>query len=436
MRKVNEAMSFDDIRNFISPDKLRRIEGGEESIEEILPTLSTDEQRYLEYIASERYKEVIKKLERLTGKTFNTQNELFPVLQSAFGMVTDFARAEAQHKDYLESLAVQVVLDLPQFKKLKELYDQNEIIFDVILGDPTIDLLGNNDANQEEPEQEEEEEGEEQNEEAELEIADAILNLDDEKLKRKFANMMIQGGSVSYFDAFRMVQPELEQIKPGIANQYALFMNIVDTLYWVQPGGIERGAAASPLGANEIDEDDHGIPVIRAQGKIFPVLVHEIIKAALELIANSAADTEDKSSYAAQLQARKDVDKLESETFDIMIGPALWKRMQSLVNVDDQEYLADVFKKILQLPVSQTEKSVTVNKFKQALHTILQNNNQAKALIDSLVRDVKHELEEFDKQEWKDIEASKGYNDDDDNEEGYDDGYGNDDDDGTPVGAY
>ena len=432
MKKVNEAMSFDDVRNFISPDKLRRIEGGEEAIEDILPTLSTDEQRYLEYIASERYKEVIKKLERLTGKTFNTRNELFPVLQSAFGMVNDFVRSEAQHKDYLESLAVQVVLDLPQFKKLKDLYDQNEIIFDVMLGDPTIDLLGNN-ANQEEPEQEDgEEQNEEQREEAELEIADVILNLDDEKLKRKFANMMIQGGSVSYFDAFRMVQPELEQIKPGIANQYALFMNIVDTLYWVQPEGIEGGAAASPLGANEIDEDDHGIPVIRAQGKVFPVLVHEIIKAALELIANSAADVEDAKSYAAHLQARKDIDKLESETFDIMIGPALWKRVQSLIDVNDQEYLADVFKRILQLPVSQTEKSVTVNKFKQALHTILQNNNQAKALIDSLVRDVKHELEDFDKQEWKDIEASKGYNDD----EEYDDGYGDNDDDGTPAGTY
>ena len=242
--------------------------------------------------------------------------------------------------------------------------------------------------------------------------------------------MMIQGGSVSYFDVFRMVQTELEQIQPGIANKYAIFMGIVDTLYWVAPKGGQGGAPE--LGANEIDEDDHGIPVIRAQGVIFPVLVHEIIKAALELIADSAADVEDVTSYAAHLQARKDIDKLESETFDIMIGPALWKRLQSLIDINDQEYLADVFKKILQLPVSHTEKSVTVNKFKQAVHTILQNNNQAKALIDSLIRDIKHELEEFDKQEWKDIEASKGYNDD----EGYDDGYGEDDDNGTPVGKY
>lgn len=415
-KQLRESMSFDDVRNFISPDKLRRIEGGEESIEEILPTLTTDEQRYLEYIASERYKEVITKLERLTGTTFNTMNELYPVLMSAFGMVTSFVAAEAQHKDYLESLAVQVVLDLPQFKKLKELYDQNEIIFDVLLGEPVIDITSNK----------EEQEEEEQKEEAELEIADTILNLDDEKLKRKFANMMIQGGSVSYFDAFRMVQAELEQIKPGIANQYALFMNIVDALYWIQPEGIEGQAAASPLGANEIDEDDHGIPVVRAQGKIFPVLVHEIIKAALELIANSAADVEDAESYAAHLQARKDTDKLESETFDIMIGPALWKRIQSLVSVDDQEYLADVFKKILQLPVSHVEKNITVNKFKQALHTILQNNNQSKALINSLIRDVKQELQDFEKEEWKDVEKSKGY----DNET-YDDGYDDDSEDGA-----
>lgn len=408
MNTINEGMSFDDVRNFISKDKLRRIEGGEESIEKILPTLTSNEQRYLEYIASERYKEVIKKLEKLTGKTFNTEADLHPVLNSSMKLLNDFMSAESAHKDYLEALAVQVVLDLPQFKKLKELYDENEIIFDVKLGPPTIDVQA--------PEEETESE-----EEAELEIADTILNLDDEQLKRKFANMMIQGGSVSYFDVFRMVQTELEQIKQGISQQYSLFMSIVDTLYWVMPEGIE--GRAKPLGANEIDEDDHGIPVVRAQGVVFPVLVHEIIKAALELIANSAADVEDAESYAAHLQARKDIDKLESETFDIMIGPALWRRIQTLVDTEDQEYLADVFKKILQLPVSHTEKSVTVNKFKQALHTILQNNNQAKALIDSLIRDVKHELEEFDKQEWKDIETSKGYTDDEneDDDEGEDD---------------
>ena len=435
MKNLKESMSFDDILNFISKDKLQRIEGGEESIEQILPTLSDTEQRYLEYIASERYKEVIKKLERLSGQTFNTQGSLNPVLASAHQLLSGFERSEKQHKDYLETLAVQVVLDLPQFKKLKELYDQNEIIFDVTLGEPTIDLLKEpEESTEEKTEEEVEEELEEEKEEAELEVADIILNLDDEKLKRKFANMMIQGGSVSYFDVFRMVQSELEQIKPGIADQYALFMSIVDALYWVMPGGIEKQAAkpCNCLGANEIDEDDHGIPVIRAQGRVFPVLVHEIIKAALELIANAAADTEDPKNYAAQLAARKEVDSLEAETFDIMIGPALWKKIQSLVDTADQEYLADVFRKILQLPVSHTEKGTTVNKFKQALHAILQNNNQSKALIDALIRDIKHELEDNDKQEWKDVEASKGYS--DDNEEGgYDDGYG---DDGTPVGSY
>ena len=442
MKNLKESMSFDDVLNFISKDKLQRIEGGEEAIEQILPTLSDTEQRYLEYIASERYKEVIKKLERLSGQTFNTQGSLNPVLASAHQLLSGFERSEKQHKDYLETLAVQVVLDLPQFKKLKELYDQNEIIFDVTLGEPTIDLLKEPEKKPEEEETEEEETEEEteeeETEEAELEVADIILNLDDEKLKRKFANMMIQGGSVSYFDVFRMVQSELEQIKPGIADQYALFMSIVDALYWVMPGGTERGAAkkCNCLGANEIDEDDHGIPVIRAQGRVFPVLVHEIIKAALELIANAAEDTEDPKNYAAQLAARKEVDSLEAETFDIMIGPALWKRIQSLVDTQDQEYLADVFRKILQLPISHTEKGTTVNKFKQALHAILQNNNQSKALIDALIRDIKHELEDNDKQEWKDVEASKGYSEDDDNEEGgYDDGYG-DDDEGTPVGSY
>jgi hypothetical protein len=180
----------------------------------------------------------------------------------------------------------------------------------------------------------------------------------------------------------------------------------------VTPEGLEAQVANNSLGASEIDEDNHGIPVIRAQGVVFPVLVHEIIKAALELIADSAADVESELDYKKHLLARKNTDKLESETFDIMIGPALWKRLQSLIDVNEQEYLADVFRKILQLPVSQTEKSGTINKFKQAVITILQNNNQAKSLIDSLIKDIKHELEFHEKQEWDDIESSKGYTDD------------------------
>jgi hypothetical protein len=232
--------------------------------------------------------------------------------------------------------------------------------------------------------------------------------------------MMIQGASVSYFDVFRMVQQELEAIVgEGSANEYALFMSIVDVLYWHMPENIEGQAAQAPLGGEELEEDEDGVLVIRAQGKCFPVLVHEIIKGAMEAIASNAVT----NKSVAQQTLRDDT--LEAETFDIMLGPALWSKLQSLVSVDNQKHLTWILQKLLQLPVSTTEKSQTVMNFKDAIKTILSSNNQAKTLIDNLIRDIEQELkqyeeekEDFEKQEWSDQE-SQNYSEDEDDEDGF-----------------
>ena len=66
----------------------------------------------------------------------------------------------------------------------------------------------------------------------------------------------------------------------------------------------------------------------------------EDIKGAMEVVMSSIHPN--KQATKAALAS----DTLEGETFDIMIGPALWAKLRSIVSPQDQQYLLWVIQKI------------------------------------------------------------------------------------------
>jgi len=149
----------------------------------------------------------------------------------------------------------------------------------------------------------------------------------------------------------------------------------------------QSGMAA---GGEEIEQDGDGKIIIRAQGLCFPVLVHELIKGSMEVVM---ADIH--PSKQATNQAFK-TDTLEGETFDIMIGPALWAKLRSIVSPQDQQYLLWVIQKIMKLPLEPDEKSELKLGFADTLKAILSSNNQTKAIVNRFITDIKAEIAEYE----------------------------------------
>jgi hypothetical protein len=190
-----------------------------------------------------------------------------------------------------------------------------------------------------------------------------------------------------------LIGDELQKMMgPNIENEYAVLVTTANIMYWYMPEGVETMAAQSGMaaGAEEIEQDEDGKIIIRAQGLCFPVLVHELIKGSMEVVM---ADIH--PSKEATTQAFK-TDTLEGETFDIMIGPALWARLRSIVSPQDQQYLLWVIQKIMKLPLTPDEKSELKLGFVDTLKVILSSNNQTKAIVDRFISDIKAEIAEYE----------------------------------------
>ncbi len=134
----------EDIPDFIDPSKRAKIENEKDYVEQILPDLGPDADRYLEIITSESYQQNIKRVAYYLGVNVNEIQSKFPnyptMIMLAFKALTDIKKAESNLKKQLEKIAVDVVLDLEENKFIKKLVEEGDIIIDAKLGN--ADLTG------------------------------------------------------------------------------------------------------------------------------------------------------------------------------------------------------------------------------------------------------------------------------------------------------
>jgi len=115
---VSEAIDTGEMPDFIDPSKRAKIENEKDYVEQILPDLGPDADRYLEIITSESYQQNIKRVAYYLGVNVNEIQSKFPnyptMIMLAFKTLNDIKRAESNLKSQLEQIAVDVVLDLPE----------------------------------------------------------------------------------------------------------------------------------------------------------------------------------------------------------------------------------------------------------------------------------------------------------------------------------
>jgi hypothetical protein len=274
-------------------------------------------------IASSRFKKVVDKLRQARGLERITPNMMQQIYMEEMSKVPMVMRIEGQHRQALEELAKKVSLEETE---VPEGWYQIE----ALLNREPIDVSNF----RYEPE-EKEDEDEEEKEEPEMpsfdveDLTDAE-QLELEKHKRNLINAIVQGAAKKGHYLFQKpeVKAELDRIDSRLYPAYLGIMAINDFLYFSMEQMIEQMSQTGQGVAGKVeldDADDDGggegeekpDTKIIAEGIIFPILTHEIIKGIKAANARFGLPTEP----GMREKVKSQVDILSNEPMQLRIGP-------------------------------------------------------------------------------------------------------------------
>jgi len=406
-RRLNEAPVSYDGPERMEPGIERQINQRQTPYAEN-PMLPQDGDRdFVELITSQRFKDSVEKVRRFLGDTRVIQgnNPMMGLMSSVMGSLQQIKRVEVENKDYLESLAVDLVK--------KELgIPEGQLQFDVELVSGMMGAAEGMQTQAEEPDEEEVEdafkEGEEHQEEIE-DFMDSMEKFNLEKAKRRMINSLVQGAAFKGGHMYTLVSDEINRLDPNLLNLYGVTQSLMEHLYWLYPDmeGM-AGSGGGQMGQSESDPETDP-PTIKAKAFTFPLLVHEIVKGIYSLYGDQGLPN-DPVQRSMVVGAE---DTLPSEIWDSRLGPIFWEKFRESwpdkLYEEDQRHLQQyLFMKLSQL---QAKDFIVLAK------AIMADKPEAKEVINRMVDEIvdilkKHEYE------------SKMSDDDDDSDD-----YGNNDDD-------
>jgi len=274
---------------------------------------------FIELIGYKRFLDVIEKVKRYTNLQNVTGGGLGQLSSMLMQGVQFIQQVEAPHKRELENLAVDLVveeMEIPdgafQFQcKLVPVGSINQDGFQIDGKEPNEEDI--NQAFQEISQ--------------DVEIpADELF--EDEKHKRRFINMLIQGSSKKGHYMFELVRRKVNEYNPNLAETYGKVMSINDLLYWILDDETVRRMAESDssMGGKEgIEEGEDGDTIIKTEAICFPISLHEIIKGIMEVFGTQGLP-DDPQQANLVINA---VDSLSNETMDLRLGVPCWEKIYS-----------------------------------------------------------------------------------------------------------
>lgn len=381
------------------------------------PSIPQDEpegvpSNFEEVIASKRFIDVVNKVKQYTGQQGNvTDSNTFRQLQmSMMGAMQEVLAFESQNKEMLENLAIELV-------KKELAVPEGVVQYDaklVGIGEISNEGFANQSENptEEEIEQEFGVDADEAGNDVE-QFMSAVEIFNDEVAKRKVMNALIQGSSKKGHYMFELVAERLTALKPNIVRLYGILMSVNDMLYWIFPdemmlGGGDGGTKA---GKEEVDPETEP-PTVRARGVFFPVLVHELIKGTMEIIATQGLPDEKRQADMVMGVT----DTLPMEIWDLRFGPYIWEKL--LATYPDRLYDED-YRHIQNYLFSRISKLSTKD-FAKLMNMVVKGDPRAKQVVERMVQEIEESLRNED---WEEDEYNREMDnyDDDDNDGGGDD---------------
>ena len=378
-------------------------------------------------LGTSRFKKVVDKLREVTGRNdLSSKQVQMLIFSELLSKLPGIMQIESGNRDRLEELAVRACLEeteiSPDWFIIKPSLNREPITTDDFRFKPEEDGEEGQEGGEEEP----------QIPTFDIEDLTPEEEIELEKHKRNIVNAIIQGASKKGHYLFQKpeIKRELDEINPTLYPNYLGIMAVNDFMYFTMEDMID---AASQNGAGVAGKVKIGKPeeggqeggeegqeggvkpdtVIYAEGLIFPILCHEIIKGIEEAKGRNALPKDSKTAQKVMGQT----DTMPNEPMQLRIGPEIVERLR--MSLPDEMFepenkgLINWFHIILyQIPAKEFLKIIS-----NVISEDDRKNRLSTQKFDEIMREAQQMKEEFDNyKEQNNIEPT---NDDDD--EGLDD---------------
>lgn len=338
--------------NKINEKIIEQLKNGEYSLSEC--DIFHDKQVVPFMLLEERFKEVANRCK----SAYETDSITSQIVSEQMSLVYEIINLEEEHRDELAELAVKMIKD--EFKMPEGAVDimaefKGEITDEGIISKENI------------------------NEYNDFEFDDyqQLTDTNDEIAKRRVLNSMIQGAAKRVNHMFHMVGDEIMNINPRLLNLYKKCMSVADYMYFLIPDmdKMVRG------GKNTCDLTSSETPIIKSEAIIFPVLVHELCKGVMELLASHGIPQ--KANIAEYVINKADC--IEDEPWDMRLGPSIWKKYTNAIPDEDFELKYHLFAEMSMLPP---------NEFNSLMKEIVSGTKKGKEVLSEMLGEIKEEIKE------------------------------------------
>jgi hypothetical protein len=427
MAKIKEQIDYGGRREKMDPNLERKL-ASPDSLYAQNPAMKkgvADVQR----LVSQRFGKVADKLKEVTGnQNISSQRVQGMIYNEMMSKVGNIMRIEAAHREELEQLAIEASLEEAEIP-------EGQFQIDAQLGEQP----GSDDFRYSPDDDEEEEDEKEEKDELEIPSFDVEDLTDEEQLelekhKRNIINAIIQGAAKKGHYLFQKpdVKARLDEIDPSLYRDYLGIMAINDFMYFTMEQMIEmmsqtgQGVAGKVKLSNADDEeegeeggeetDDSPDTKITAQGLIFPILCHELIKGFEEAKGRHGLPKD--AGMRRKVQGQVDI--LSNEPMQLRIGPEIVEKLRNALPDamfdDSNKGLINWFHILLYQIPAQEFLEIVGNAIAEDESKV----RKATSKFEEIMKEAKNMKEEFENYKEENIDSDED-NDDEDDDEGLDD---------------
>ena len=334
MAKIKEQLDYQGRPERMDPNLERKLKDPEGlySKNPALKRGSEDVQR----LVSSRFLKVAEKLRGVRGLENLTPGVIQRIYMEEMSKLQTIMGIEARHREELEALAIEAGMDETEIP-------EGWVEIEARLNRQPIDVSNFRYNPEEEPEEDEEEKKQKLSFQSfDVEDLTDEETLELEKHKRNIINALIQGAAKKGHYIFQKpaIKAQLDAIDPRLYPAYLGIMAVNDMLYFTMEQQIEMMSQTGNgvAGKVELDPDDEegdeggdeggeseSDTKIVADGMIFPILCHEIIKGIEE--AKGRHGLPQDAELRQKVQGQTDV--LSNEPMQLRIGPEISEKLRN-----------------------------------------------------------------------------------------------------------